>query len=135
LADLETEPDFDFSPFDIIYVSGGNTFKLMKYAQLTDFKHSVAALMARNGCYIGVSAGSIILSPTIEMAETGENPDPNDVGLTDLAGLGIVPFHMAVHYTEADEPEILTFESLNDCTVMRISDSQAVVIGGEKLKG
>src|SRR3989344_8699025 len=79
-VDLETEPDKDFAKYDIIYVCGGNTFKLLKFARKANFQSSVNNLIKRNGVYVGVSAGSIIVSPSINIANEVE-PDSNDIGL------------------------------------------------------
>ena len=54
----------------VIYVSGGNTYKLMKFAQESDFLSSVLKVVNQNdGIYVGVSAGSVILGNTIKGVE------------------------------------------------------------------
>ena len=82
-VDLEIESDKDFSPYGVIYVCGGNTFKLLKFARQANFKFSIENLLKRNGVYVGVSAGSIIVGPSINIANEVE-PDPNTIGLDDL---------------------------------------------------
>jgi dipeptidase E len=82
-VDLENNHRADFSKYNVIYVCGGNTFKLLKYAREANFKETIVDLLDRGGIYIGVSAGAIILSPTIQMAAY-VNPDPNDVGPINL---------------------------------------------------
>lgn len=130
--DLETEPDKDFAEYDIIYVCGGNTFKLLKFAREANFKLSIEHLLKRNGIYIGVSAGSIIVGPSIEIA--GEvSPDKNEVDLADFTGLGITNFIVLPHYSPEIETETKAFETKYGVTVERLTNSQAVFIeNGEK---
>jgi len=67
-VDLERTPDYDFLDYGIIYVSGGDTFRLLKFAKEANFRKTLSDLFDRGGVYIGVSAGSYIMCPTIEMS-------------------------------------------------------------------
>lgn len=130
--DLETEPEKDFAEYDIIYVCGGNTFKLLKFAREANFKTSIENLLKRNGIYIGVSAGSIIVGPSIDIANEVE-PDPNEIGLEDLTGFGITNLIVLPHYSPEIEEETKTFEARHGVTVERLNNSQAALIeNGEK---
>ena len=126
-VDLEEYSDFDFSDFDTIYVCGGNTFQLLKYAKESGFGHSLRKLLDRGGAYIGVSAGTIILSPTIDVANE-ITPDPNEVELTDLTAFNLIPFHIVPHFEEEHEVEIKVFEQKYKTMVERLSNSQAILI-------
>ncbi len=131
--DLETQPEKDLSSYGIIYVCGGNTFKLLKFARETNFKLSIENLLKRNGIYIGVSAGSIIIGPSIEIA--GEIvADKNEIGLEDLTGFGIVNLIVLPHYSSEIEEETKAFEAKHGVIVERLSNSQgALVKNGEKI--
>lgn len=130
--DLETEPDKDFAEYDIIYVCGGNTFKLLKFAREANFKASIESLLKRNGIYIGVSAGSIIVGPSIEIAEE-VSPDKNEVDLADFTGFGITNLIILPHYSPEIEEETKAYEAKHGVIVERLSNSQAVLIeNGEK---
>lgn len=130
-VDLETEPTKDLSSYSIIYVCGGNTFKLLKYAREANFKVSIKNLLKRGGIYIGVSAGSIIVGPSIKIA--GEVvADENEVGLKDLTGLGITDLIIFPHYSPELEKDIRAFEAKQDVAIERISDSQAVLVQNDK---
>jgi len=130
--DLETQPEKDLSSYGIIYVCGGNTFKLLKSARKANFKLSIEKLLERNGIYIGVSAGSIIVGPSIEIA--GEiAADKNEIGLEDLTGFGITNLIVLPHYSSEVEEETKAFEAKHGVTVERLSNSQAALIkNGEK---
>jgi dipeptidase E len=128
-VDLETERREDFSNYDVIYVCGGNTFKLLKFAREANFKVSVEGLLARGGVYVGVSAGSILVGPSIEIAGTVAG-DVNGVGLNDLTGLGLTDLVILPHYSPEVEDGVAAFEEEHGVKVERISNSQAVLVGG-----
>lgn len=130
--DLETQQEKELSSYGIIYVCGGNTFKLLKFAREANFKNSIKHLLKRNGVYIGVSAGSIIVGPSIEIAGKVA-ADKNTIGLEDLTGLWITDLIILPHYSPKLEKETKTFETKYNVTVERISNSQALFIkNGEK---
>ena len=125
-VDLETDPDLDFSPYGIIYVTGGNTFYLLEYARQAHFDAAVKALLDRNGIYFGVSAGSLIMAPDISIVDfTGG--DPNTIGMTDFTAFGFTDWYFDVHYTLLDERQIRAFERKTGHKVSRLTDAQAIV--------
>lgn len=128
-CDLENERDRDLSSYDVIYVCGGNTFKLLKFARVSNFKESVEKLLERGGIYVGVSAGSIILGPSIKIAEE-IHPDINDVQLNDLSAFSIIDFTVMVHYSEKLESEVMAFEKKEKIKVERLTNEQAIIIDG-----
>lgn len=130
-VDLETEPTKDFSQYTVIYVCGGNTFKLLKFAREADFGSSIKNLLKRGGVYLGVSAGSIIVGPSITIAGEIE-PDINEVRLKDLTGFGITDLVILPHYSPELETETITFENKYSVKVKRLSDYQAILIENNK---
>ncbi len=126
-VDLETDPQKDFSSYEVIYVCGGNTFKLLKFARDADFKSSIENLLERDGIYIGVSAGSIIVGPSIAIAGEVES-DENDIGLEDLTGFKITNLIILPHYFSKIEKEVVAFENKYSVKVKRLSNSQAILI-------
>lgn len=130
-VDLELEDGKDLSQYGIIYVCGGNTFKLLKFAKKANLGSSIRELLNRGGTYIGVSAGSIILGPSIEIA--GEvNPDQNEVALEDLAGFGITDLIVLPHYSSELEQDVDRFEKRYSVKVERITNSQAILVENGK---
>ncbi|MDO8443427.1 MAG: Type 1 glutamine amidotransferase-like domain-containing protein [Candidatus Azambacteria bacterium] len=130
--DFENEGLKDLSQYDVIYVCGGNTFKLMKFAREMNFDNEVESLLKRDGIYIGVSAGSLIIGPSIQIANE-IHPDINEVGLTDFNGFNIIDLIVFPHYSSEFEEEIKLFESKNNVKIERLTNSQAILIKeGEK---
>lgn len=130
--DFETRPNKDLDSYNVFYVCGGNTFKLLKFAREANFKLSIENLLKRNGVYIGVSAGSIIVGPSIDIANEVE-PDPNEIGLQDLTGFNVTDLIVLPHYSPELEEDTKSFEAKYKVTVQRINNSQAILIeNGEK---
>lgn len=82
-----------------IYLSGGNTFTFMDAARRRGLHAILEQYLANGGVLIGASAGSIMCTPSIELAKFG---DENEVGMTDFSGFGFVDFEFHPHFT--DEP-------------------------------
>lgn len=124
--DLETTPDVNLSTYDVIYVCGGNSFKLLKFAKEANLKDSISSLLKRDGLYFGISSGSLILGPSIILANE-VTPDQNDVGLIDLSGLEVVPYTIYPHYSAEVEEDLLSFEKRHGVKVQRLTNNQAII--------
>lgn len=124
--DFENDGLKALSEYDVIYVCGGNTFKLMKFAKDMNFDKEIELLLKRGGAYIGVSAGSLIVGPSIQIANE-IHPDVNEIGLTDFKGFNIIDLIIFPHYSSEFEEEIRLFEIKNDIKVERLTNSQAIL--------
>ena len=73
---------------------------LLKYGyDLTGFADILKELLDEGRVYIGTSAGSYIMCPTIEVSDW--NSDGKDrYGITDFTALNYVPFVLKVHYKD-----------------------------------
>lgn len=129
--DLEKDAGADLSTFDIFYVCGGNTFRLLKYAQKEKFGDSVQNLMNRGGLYVGVSAGSLIVGPSIQIANEIK-PDINDVELKDFSGFNITNLTIFPHYSEEFENDLIQFEKKYNLNVTRIKNGEAILLKDEE---
>lgn len=117
---------------DAVYVQGGNTFYLMYHAQKSGFEQAIREFLDRGGYYIGVSAGSIIAGTNVGIAAP---EDPNDIGLTDMTGMGLVDLIISPHYEERlEEKDVAEFEERTGKSVLRLQDDQAVLVDGKKIK-
>jgi len=116
----------NFPLYDIYYVCGGNTFYILDRMRKAGVDR-ILVKAARNGkFYIGVSAGSIISGPDIEVARLG---DSNDVNLGDLTGLKLTNLIITPHYNQKEEKDIEKFrEKRKGETVIAITDDQAVFV-------
>lgn len=98
-----------FKDKNVIHIEGGNTFYLLKAIRETGFDEILKELLKEGRVYIGTSAGSYVMCPTIEVANW--NDDGKDkFGVTDFTALNYVPFMLKVHYK--DEKKELVREKI-----------------------
>ena len=88
----------DLQQFDIIHISGGNTFYFLEKSQQSGFIEVIRELVLKMGkTYIGTSAGSIIagpnIYPVINLDDAGKAPN-----LKGYEGFGLVDFVIFPHW-------------------------------------
>lgn len=117
----------------IIFVSGGNTFHLLNQSRTTGFDAWLRQHIERI-VYIGVSAGSIIMTPHIGVASI-DNGDTNLAGITDLTGFGFVPFELSPHTPEmVSVSAVAAYASTIQHKLYAINDTSALCIKDGRLK-
>lgn len=118
---------------DGIYVEGGNTFHLLNQIRKSGADRIIKKFIEQGKPYIGVSAGSYIACPTIEMA-TWKHQDRNKCGIEDLTAMNLVPFLLSVHYRP--EQEIAVKEGIKSTkfSVKILTDDQALLIKDESIQ-
>jgi dipeptidase E len=115
--------------FDVIYVCGGNTFYLLEKVRETGFDKVIIEFAKTDKLYFGVSAGSILVCPNIDIASPF---DENDVNLTDLTGLNLTDVIVSPHYKDEEKTTIDNFKKKTQYEVVPLTDEQALlVIDGE----
>ncbi len=137
LMDLEDEsPDTlreKLSDFDVIYVNGGNTFKLLKYVRKSGFGEIIGDILEMGKIYVGVSAGSILVGPSIEGAGWEDLiPDENVVDLKDLTGINLVNLCVFPHFEKAYKEAIDKEARKVDYPIAAISEDQAVLVRDDR---
>lgn len=134
----------ELSNFNVIYVQGGNTFYLLREVRRSGFDRVVKRLIDKGVIYIGVSAGSYIACPTIEMSTWNKTLQNRDrFGLQNLEAMGLVPFLLSVHYNrekyrdglkEGIENSKYSVKILTDDQALLIEDGSVKLIGsGEEI--
>lgn len=119
--------------FDIVYVQGGNTFYLLKTIRESGFESVLRELIEQGKIYIGVSAGSIIMGPTIEVATWKGVDDRNKVKMTDFTALRFVSFNIFVHYAEEQEELVRSEVKKSPYSTRILTDDQAFLIQDDKV--
>lgn len=112
---------------DVIFVSGGNTFHLLNQFRGTGFdtwlnKHKDSKV------YVGSSAGTIVMSPTIEAAGLEPGADVNLLGITDLTGLGWVNFEVEPHCDMARFDIVERYAKSATNSVYALDDQSAIKV-------
>lgn len=109
---------------DVIYVCGGNTFYLLQRIRESGLDKLLPGFQ---GLYVGVSAGSIVVGPNIEVAGPW---DENDVKLADTRGLGLVDFAVVPHYQRNAEVVVQGLKKRANYEIVELADNQAVLVDG-----
>jgi len=98
---LELEAGFDEKVFvellscDVIHLAGGDTFRFLNGLTQRGCLPRLREYASQGGGVIGVSAGAMIMTPSIESAMLCG--DRNDVGLKSLFSLSLTEFHFMPH--------------------------------------
>ncbi|QHK18527.1 type 1 glutamine amidotransferase-like domain-containing protein [Pseudarthrobacter psychrotolerans] len=129
----------ELADFDILFIGGGNTFDLLEHVMLHGFAEPVRRFIASGGSFYGGSAGAILASDDIGIAEAY---DDNKTGLTILEGLGLTPGATVLpHYGPDEEATGRRWSQKQGITVLgipersglKISGGQARVLGREPI--
>lgn len=114
------------SKCDVIYVGGGNTFYLLDWIRKSGFAKIINKLLDDGKIYVGVSAGSIITGPNIEVSGW-KHADKNIVNLKDFTGLNLVNFIPFVHYLNEHKKLLEEKAKNNNKPIIALNDKQAVL--------
>ena len=116
--------------FDVIFVNGGNTFNLLYWVRRSGFDKTIKRLLKEGKTYVGLSAGSILACPTIEVALWKGIDDPNVVELDNFKGLDLVDFYIFVHYLDKWESLVEKEKKNLSRELICLTDQQAVTEKG-----
>ncbi|PEA54340.1 peptidase E [Bacillus pseudomycoides] len=135
-TDLEYDDPKTLRQYDVIYINGENPFYLLYHKKKSGCDRILKSLANQNVIIVGVSAGAVILGPSIDIVNYF-TPQINTINLKDLTALGLMDTYISPHYDREDlfpnnaektiEDRIVAFETLNKCTVVRVSDNQSIL--------
>lgn len=127
---IELSENTPLARMDIVYVCGGNTFFLLQEFRKYKFAQKLKNFLDNGGLYVGVSAGSIIVGPSIKIAEPF---DENDVNLVNFSALNIVNFSVSPHFCEEEKEIIESIQKSENYTIYPITDSEAILVFGDQI--
>jgi len=124
----------NFPLHDIYYVCGGNTFYILDRMRRTGVDKILIDAVRKGKFYLGVSAGSIIPGPDIEISGWKHGWDRNDVNLKDLTGFKLVSYIITPHYEDKYKEVIEKFkEKRKGEQVIALTDDQAIFVEDGKM--
>lgn len=122
--------------FDVIYMSGGNTFYFLKKIQESNSADVIREFANSGKIYISTSAGSVLAGPDIHLTRNLEkfNKAPN---LESYKGLGLVNFIIMPHWGsqefEARYKKVINAYQ-NEYPILLLSDQMYVMVEDDKYK-
>lgn len=123
----------DLKNKDVIFVFGGNTFEYLDKIRKTGLDKLIKKFVKSGGVYLGLSAGSYVACPTIEVA-SWKCADKNVIGLKNLKGLSLVPFLITAHFKEELRPVIEKAAGKTKYEVVALTDKQAAAVNGKETR-
>lgn len=117
---------------DYIYVAGGNTFFLLQELKRSGADKLIAEQVRAGKCYIGESAGSAVLAPSIDYLQRLDDPSAAPE-LDSYASLALVDFYPLPHYGNApfaEAVEQVLIEYGDTLDLRPFSNQQAIGISG-----
>ncbi len=118
----------EMDTFDAVYVCGGNTYLIFDEMKKNHFDKMLINFVNKGGLYVGVSAGSIIPGPDIEIAGYGTGGDANDVNMEDTSGLNLISTAINPHFNQESIDEIEKFSKSVSYQVVSLTDQQAIFV-------
>lgn len=119
---------------DAIYLSGGNTYHFLFWLKKRKFLTHLKDFVKSGGILIGLSAGSILMTPKIDIA--GIPPydcDENKVGIKNLNALGLVRFEFFPHFFPSARlgKELLKYSQTTPSPVFGVEEGSGIIIWDE----
>jgi len=136
--DSAHEPDSSIDRADVVFVGGGNTFRLLDSLYRQELLEPIRHRVAHGMPYIGSSAGSIVACPTLKTTKDMPVVEPPS-----FDALGLVPFQISPHYLDPDpasthmgetqEERIQQYLEENDLPVVGLREGSMLRIEGSAL--
>jgi dipeptidase E len=121
---------------DILFIAGGNVFYLLEKTLLSGFDNIIRKHVENGKWYVGSSAGSVLVGPSIEPINLLDDPRhaPN---LTTFDGLKLIDKIILPHYGKEKYQDkmnkILKEYSYLQDKIITLTDDQALMVDGDKI--
>src|SRR5882762_3384257 len=112
---------------DVIFVGGGNTFRLLKGLHDHDLLGPIRRTVAAGVPYIGSSAGSIVACPTLKTTK-----DMPVVQPPSFEALALVPFQISPHYLDPDPSSTHMGETQEERIMQFLEENEEPVVGSRE---
>jgi dipeptidase E len=134
--DKEWKPDLlkSLLDCDAIHLSGGNTYYFLHWLRRRNMMDTLIQYVDQGGVLIGVSAGSILMTPDISTSELCG--DEVMEGETDFSGLKLVDFSFVPHFGDipVNLDDLKKYSRDKQMRVYAAKDSGGIVVVDNEVK-
>lgn len=114
--------------YDVIFVDGGNTFYLLQKVRESGFDKALKEYLEKDlGVYVGVSAGTVLAGPDVEISAPWD--DPSVAALENTRGLSLISSAYCPHFQQKDAAALEPYRH-RGYTVKELRDGEAVMLHG-----
>ncbi len=121
---------------DIIHLSGGNTYYFLKHLRKKGLIGLLRQYVRDGGVLTGLSAGAIIMTPTIQTAGIPDfDKDENDENMTNFKALRLVNFEMFPHYKNSHryDNELKRYSENRSTPIYACPDGTGIVVNNNTI--
>lgn len=122
---------------DIIHLSGGNTFYFLNSLRKSGLIAELIDFVQRGGVLTGLSAGAILMTPTITTASFPKfDCDVNHDGVKNFKALNLVQFEIFPHYKKSNryEKELIAYSKKSKFPIYALPDGSGIIAESESLR-
>lgn len=138
------ELDVDYQPEKLeallacsaIHLSGGNTYHFLYWLRQRGMLAVLRKYVADGGVLIGVSAGAILMTPSIAITNVyNDQPYPGEK-MADLSALGLVDFAFLPHMNHLAAPNMILqeYSNLLQSPVYGCNDGDGIITNGDDVQ-
>lgn len=125
LGRIYTEPKYDY-----IYVTGGNTFKLLHDLKECGYDKVLRKTIIEDATYIGSSAGAYLISKDVSHIQ---KYDENNYGIDDFSGLGILDARLICHFHNDRYYDYYKLRTSTSDVVFTIDDDSILLVDKDNI--
>lgn len=131
----EKQLEVRLKAYDMLWVSGGNTFCLRHAMKASGFEKIIKDVLTSGLVYCGESAGAIVAGKSLRGVELADEPAFAESVID--KGLGLIPLYISPHADNSVfASSVAEVRGLfgNDPNYKEINDDQCLVIDGEEMQ-
>lgn len=117
-----------FESVDCIFVCGGNTYYLLSKLKEFGLDNKIIRAIEKGTVYVGVSAGSVVTSPTIDHICF---LDENDTGLINFHALELIDKYVVPHFEKSFNNQLISnkpFVCITDESAILYENNMVTII-------
>lgn len=118
----------DTKDIKMVYLAGGNTFKLMTILRSSGFDHFIKEYYNQL-IIVGNSAGSVVLGENILTTN-----DEDIIGAKDYSGLNLLPYSICPHYSQDKKEHLKELAKKFNLKILGIPEENGIILDRQEEK-